>query len=102
MAKQRQSPKNAVGQCNSTEMSEGRDENPGLSHVLDMVNKCCAVCGAPNIFIGKTILGPCTGESVVVSVNKRAAQKRYEAIVEQLIQWQKNDENIRFPFGEGV
>ena len=83
-------------------MKEGPDINLGLSHVIDMVNGCCAVCGAPSIFIGKTILGPCTGESVVVSVNKRAAQKRYEAIVEQLIQWQKHDENIRFPSGEGV
>lgn len=102
MAKQRQSPKSAVGQCDSTEMSEGRDENPGLSHVVDMINECCAVCGAPSIFIGKTILGPCTGNSVVVSVNMRAAQKRYDALINQLIQWQRYDENIRFPSGEGV
>ena len=97
-----QSQKNVAGSCDQLELSGGPDIDPGLSHVVDMVNGCCAVCGAPSIFIGKTILGPCTGESVVVSVNKRAAQKRYEAIVEQLIQWQKHDENIRFPSGEGV
>ena len=73
----------------------------GLSHVVDMVNGCCAVCGAPSFFIGKTILGPCTGESVVVSVNFRAARQRYAGVIDQLIQWQKYDENIRFPSGEG-
>lgn len=101
MAKQRQSHKSAKS-SNNDEIEEGRGENPGLSHVLDMVNECCAVCGAPSIFIGKTILGPCTGNSVVVSVNMRAAQKRYDALIDQLIQWQRYDENIRFPSGEGV
>lgn len=101
MAKQRPSHKSAKS-SNNDEITEGRGENPGLSHVLDMVNECCAVCGAPSIFIGKTILGPCTGNSVVVSVNMRAAQKRYDALIDQLIQWQRYDENIRFPFGEGV
>lgn len=101
MAKQRPSRK-SVKSSDNDEIEEGRGENPGLSHVLDMINGCCAVCGAPHILIGKTILGPCTGESVVVSVNMRAAQKRYDALIDQLIQWQKNDENVRFPFGEGV
>lgn len=86
---------------NEFKCDEGPDEDLGLSHVVDMVNGCCAVCGAPSIFIGKTILGPCTGDSVVVSVNKRAAQKRYEELVDQLIQWQRHDENIRFSSGEG-
>lgn len=75
--------------------------NLGLSHVVDMVNGCCAVCGAPSFFIGKTILGPCTGESLIVSVNFRAAEKRYAELVDQLIQWQRYDENIRLSFGEG-
>lgn len=101
MAKQRQSRKSAKS-SDSDVIEEGRGENPGLSHVLDMINGCCAVCGAPSIFIGKTILGPCTGNSVVVSVNMRAAQNRYEALINDLIQWQKYDENIRFPSGEGV
>lgn len=101
MAKQRQSRKSAKS-SNNDEIKEGRGENPGLSHVLDMVHECCAVCGAPSIFIGKTILGPCTGNSVVVSVNMRAAQNRYEALINDLIQWQKYDENIRFPSGEGI
>jgi hypothetical protein len=102
MGKLPQNRKSAVGQCDPIELSEGPDIDPGLSHVLDMINGCCAVCGAPSIFIGKTILGPCTGESVIVSVNKRAAQKRYEELIDQLIQWQRHDENIRFPSGEGV
>ena len=101
MAQQRQSRKSAKS-SDSDVIEEGRGENPGLSHVMDMVQGCCALCGAPSIFIGKTILGPCTGDSVIVSVNFRAAQKRYEEIVDQLIQWQKYDENIRFPSGEGV
>lgn len=102
MAKQRQSPKSAVGQCDPIDIDEGRGQNPGLSHVYDMIMGCCAVCGAPNIFIGKTILGPCTGNSVIVSVNFHAAQKRYEELTDQLVQWQKYDENIRLPSGEGV
>lgn len=102
MVTQHQSPKNVAGLLNQAEIDEGPDTNPGLSHVVDMVHGCCAVCGAPAIFIGKTILGPCTGESVVVSVNKRAAQKRYEDIIDQLVQWQKHDETVRFPLGEGV
>lgn len=102
MGKLPQNQKSAVGQCDPIKLSEGPDIDPGLSHVVDMINGCCAVCGAPSIFIGKTILGHCTGESVIVSVNKRAAQKRYEELIDQLVQWQRHDENIRFPFGEGV
>ena len=102
MGKLPQSHKNVAISSNQTEMSEGPDIDPGLSHVVDMINGCCAVCGAPSIFIGKSIWGHCTGESVIVSVNKRAAQKRYEELIDQLIQWQRHDENIRFPSGEGV
>ena len=102
MAKQRQSRKSAKSSDQDGVIQEGPDTHPGLSHVVDMIHECCAVCGAPSIFIGKTILGPCTGDSVVVSVNKRAAQKRYEELIDQLVQWQRNDETVRFPFGEGV